>query len=359
MVANLKKIRYIARILLSFTITASLCFTVACTGWSVDTVQLSINGSTVLEYQPNPNPNKTYLGKLYSPTGAQVLLDSPADHVHHHGLMLGLDVEGISFWLDGAAKGINQLNLFTKLHYSGLGMRLPKSMDDNAAFTFVNPGESTLVRAREKLTFADCAACTGVLDTGKKVTVAMFATPRSDRQTPWFTMSGTLTYISATKNFYRCPEVLRHGDAIEFIHGIAVWDGAVDQSTLAETAAAWSKLADLPTPDPLREEAANFATPDHGTKPYASTVRGAGYEAGKAIDSIKVGKDVCGGKPLTRWGQFELTRKPSDLRASSDPGCQYPWHFGSALRSCRKWLCAHSSRGRAIQFNPAKRALKS
>ena len=68
-------------------------------------VTLSVGGRVALAYRQTPNPNKVYVSRLYAPSGAQVLLDSPADHVHHHGLMLGLDVDGVSFWLDGKDRG--------------------------------------------------------------------------------------------------------------------------------------------------------------------------------------------------------------------------------------------------------------
>jgi hypothetical protein len=70
-----------------------------------DVVSLSVGGQPLVEYRGAPNPQKTYVAKLFSPGGLQVLLDSPPDHVHHHGLMLGLDVERTSFWVDGREAG--------------------------------------------------------------------------------------------------------------------------------------------------------------------------------------------------------------------------------------------------------------
>ncbi len=286
-----------------FTITGLLCFAGAFPGQAADTTALSLNDRPVLEYHHSPNPNKVYLSKLYSPAGVQVLLDSPADHVHHHGLMLGLDVDGACFWLDGetmgtqrprtpakvtnnslsqtldwvtadgrhllveersitvhpvdgnaytlitwhsklsAAKGVDRVSLDTKLHYSGLGLRLPKSMDGKAVFSFVNPGEGTPIRNSEMVTPAECAACTGPMDDGRTVTVAMFAYPGAADGTHWFTMSDSLTFISATKNFFRCPEVLHAGQTLEFKHGIALWDGEVDQDQLAKSCALWINSA--------------------------------------------------------------------------------------------------------------------
>jgi len=68
-------------------------------------VSLACADRTVLAYRETPNPQKVYLYKIFSPSGLQVLLDAPEDHVHHHGLMLGLDLEKTSFWVDGEGAG--------------------------------------------------------------------------------------------------------------------------------------------------------------------------------------------------------------------------------------------------------------
>ncbi|MEW6159034.1 MAG: DUF6807 family protein [Verrucomicrobiota bacterium] len=41
---------------------------------------------------------KPYVGELYSLTGINVLRDAPADHLHHHGLMYAVRVNGVNFW---------------------------------------------------------------------------------------------------------------------------------------------------------------------------------------------------------------------------------------------------------------------
>jgi hypothetical protein len=45
-------------------------------------------------------PFKPYVEFLASPSGVNVLRDAPADHRHHHGLMLALGLEGIDFWAE-------------------------------------------------------------------------------------------------------------------------------------------------------------------------------------------------------------------------------------------------------------------
>lgn len=314
-------------------------------GHAEDTVTLSAGGKPVVEYRQTPNPNKVYVSKLYSPSGVQVLLDSPADHVHHHALMLGLDVEGVSFWIDGkqqgtqrprgparvtpdaleqtidwvtpsnrvllveerkitthpvegngytlitwyskltAAKEVKQLNLFTKKAYAGLGLRLPKSMDGKAEFTFLNEVKSTPVRNTERVTWAGGVACTGPVNDDRTVTVAMLSyPPHCSHITHWFTMSDSLTYMTATMNLYRQPIVLREGNSLDIKHAVAVWDGAVTEKQLRAASLAWRKTVEPPARPGWAETHVNLATSYGGASATASSVFGEGYEAAKAID---------------------------------------------------------------------------
>ena len=65
-------------------------------------VSVSHGDRPVLEYQSAPNPLKPYVIKLYSPSGVQVLRDAPHDHLHHHGLMYAIAVDGVDFWAENA-----------------------------------------------------------------------------------------------------------------------------------------------------------------------------------------------------------------------------------------------------------------
>ncbi len=309
------------------------------------TVALSAGDRPVLEYRQTPDPNKVYVSKLYSPGGTQVLLDSPADHVHHHALMLGLDVDGVSFWVDGEkhgtqkprrpatvtanalqqtldwvtpegrallveerritihpvegdaftlitwhstltpARGVKQLNLFTRRSYEGLGLRLPKSMDRKAEFEFVNEVDSTPVRNTEKVTWAGGVACMGPAENGKTVTVAMFAyPPHCVHRTHWFTMSDSLTYMTATMDLYRQPVLLREDQVIEIKHGIAVWDGAAHKGSVGKARNVWAKAVERPPQPGWSKTHYNVAKPSFGANATASSVYGEGYEAEKAID---------------------------------------------------------------------------
>ena len=49
-------------------------------------------------YNRKKTPFKPYVKELCTPGGLNVLLDSPDDHKHHHGLMFALGAAGIDFW---------------------------------------------------------------------------------------------------------------------------------------------------------------------------------------------------------------------------------------------------------------------
>ena len=51
--------------------------------------------------------------QLYTPAGVAVLRDAPADHLHHHGLMFALGIEGVSFWEERPASGRQVSRSFT------------------------------------------------------------------------------------------------------------------------------------------------------------------------------------------------------------------------------------------------------
>jgi hypothetical protein len=60
---------------------------------------------TLLEYRTKAAPMKPYVQKLFTPSGVQILRDSPFDHKHHHALMFAIGVDGVNFWEEAAASG--------------------------------------------------------------------------------------------------------------------------------------------------------------------------------------------------------------------------------------------------------------
>jgi hypothetical protein len=55
-------------------------------------------GRTLLTYVFATNQFKPYVRELFTLSGDNVLRDAPADHLHHHGLMYAIRVNGVNFW---------------------------------------------------------------------------------------------------------------------------------------------------------------------------------------------------------------------------------------------------------------------
>jgi hypothetical protein len=70
---------------------------------------LSYGGRPVLTYAFDPQQYKPYIKALYTPNGVGVLRDAPGDHLHHHGLMYGIKVNGINFWEETAGCGVEKV----------------------------------------------------------------------------------------------------------------------------------------------------------------------------------------------------------------------------------------------------------
>jgi hypothetical protein len=62
------------------------------------TVSIFAGNRAVVRYRFSHVSHKPYVEQLSSPSGVQILRDSPSDHKHHHGLMYALAVDGVNFW---------------------------------------------------------------------------------------------------------------------------------------------------------------------------------------------------------------------------------------------------------------------
>lgn len=68
-------------------------------------VSILEDGRRVLEYRCQGAAFKPFVKELFTPAGVNVLRDAPHDHLHHHGLMFALAVEGVNFWEESDAAG--------------------------------------------------------------------------------------------------------------------------------------------------------------------------------------------------------------------------------------------------------------
>ncbi len=73
-----------------------------------NSITLQMDGRPVGRYRYNEVPFKPYLQELRTPSGINILRDSPFDHKHHHSLMFAVAVEGVNFWEEKEGHGRQQ-----------------------------------------------------------------------------------------------------------------------------------------------------------------------------------------------------------------------------------------------------------
>jgi hypothetical protein len=73
-----------------------------------DAWKVLFNGREILVYSCAPWSFKPYVKELRTPTGENVLRDAPHDHLHHHGLMYGIKVNGMNFWEEVSGSGVQK-----------------------------------------------------------------------------------------------------------------------------------------------------------------------------------------------------------------------------------------------------------
>jgi len=251
-------------------------------------IMLHKDGKPLAQYRYVAVPFKPYIDELRTPSGKNILRDAPWDHLHHHGLMYALHVNGVCFWaeanenngrqitvqiqsgdnfvetgIDWNARGSNTLvkevrkitveqggsatlidwqTTLTAVvdatlrghHYSGLGMRFVQEMDNDGRY-FNDTGEpGEIFNGDERLKRCRWMAYTAKLD-GQPVTVALLDHPSNPVPMTAFTMgdaSNTFAYLSAAKNLHRVPVELKTGETFAVKYRVAVWDGEVTPETV-------------------------------------------------------------------------------------------------------------------------------
>ena len=257
-----------------------------------------------LVYETGPAPFKAYVKELRTPGGVQVLLDSPADHIHHHGLMLALGADGVDFWtekppetmgrqaargpagvagnvlrqtLDWQAPGGANVLAETRQialragsaarptrvswesalrpaagrdvrlwgrHYFGFGLRFVRDLDGATEFLFRPGATNRVVRGDERLTPGRWCAARGAIG-GKPVTVALFDHPGNARHpAEWFTMAKPFAYMSATLGLEKAPMTLPSGQDLRLRWAVVLWDGHVAAEAVDAEWTAWTEDKD-------------------------------------------------------------------------------------------------------------------
>jgi hypothetical protein len=68
-------------------------------------LECRFQGRQLFAYNFASNQFKPYVRELFTLRGDNVLRDAPADHLHHHGLMYAIGVNGVNFWEEANQPG--------------------------------------------------------------------------------------------------------------------------------------------------------------------------------------------------------------------------------------------------------------
>ena len=274
----------------------------------------AVDGPIVALWQKTPNPNKPYIAQLFTPGEKPVplLVDSPPDHFHHHGLMFALGVNDTDFWTEKginnagrqdvvatvvtpAGDGFNQ-NLrwlaadgtplvdesrrlrvratgkgadavhwldwqstltpaagratvqLSGAPYFGLGMRFLPAWANQGEFIWSDAAIPPAV-VGGKVTAGDWCAVHCMIEK-RPVTVLIVAHPANPRPGEWFTMSKPFCYLSATLNLKNEPFTLAKGQSWTLRYSLAVLSTSADHARLASIAAAWKASNPFTTTEP-------------------------------------------------------------------------------------------------------------
>ncbi|MCC6796304.1 MAG: PmoA family protein [Candidatus Hydrogenedentes bacterium] len=278
-------------------------------------LSLVSTGDNVGLYTHNPNRAallyvfgkdqfKPYAQELYTPNRVNILRDAPSDHLHHHGLMFAIRVNGVNFWeerdnpgkqkvvpgkLASVSKSVPGEGITESLEWIGPGdngvilnetRTIVAHQVDDTPVTLLS-WQSVLhdidgkpepkfhgtnynglgMRFLESMdkggSFFNADGATGVAGTvgsksnwcaytasadGKPVTVAMFDHPTNERHpATWYTMDTPFAYLSATLALDKEP--LQKKD-LTLTYGVAAWDGTKTKEEVEEMYQRWLKLVE-------------------------------------------------------------------------------------------------------------------
>lgn len=114
-----KRLRFAARVQFAFclaTLAASALLlpgaesSLYCDGGVATNQWIVRHGrQTVLVYAFDPRQAKPYVREFAPLGGPNLLRDAPFDHLHHHGLMYAIKVNGLNFWEEVAGNGVERV----------------------------------------------------------------------------------------------------------------------------------------------------------------------------------------------------------------------------------------------------------
>ena len=115
------------------------------------TILIHADKQPILRYRYGDVRFKPYVKELFTPAGVNILLDSPADHVHHRGLMLALGIDGIDFW--GETEGCGYQKHVSLQSPRTVKNNLTQAVTFTEALDWVRPdSDKTLVKEKRVIT---------------------------------------------------------------------------------------------------------------------------------------------------------------------------------------------------------------
>lgn len=81
----------------------------------------------LLVYRSDPRQFKPYVKELATFRGDNLLRDAPDDHLHHHGLMYAIQVNGINFWEEHSGSGVQKSVAWSSPELSTNAAGLPQA----------------------------------------------------------------------------------------------------------------------------------------------------------------------------------------------------------------------------------------
>ena len=90
-------------------------------------VTIRYAGKPLLVYAFGGNQFKPYVRELYTLNGLNILRDAPPDHLHHHGLMYAIRVNGMNFWEEVGQPGRQHPAMLLSYHAGTNSARLPQA----------------------------------------------------------------------------------------------------------------------------------------------------------------------------------------------------------------------------------------
>ena len=111
-------------------------------------------GKPLLVYAFATNQFKPYVREFHALNGVNVLRDAPADHLHHHGLMYAIRVNGVNFWEEtgepGWQRSVKLLSASPRINKRGL----PEATFTQRIDWVESPSHDALLRETRTITVA-------------------------------------------------------------------------------------------------------------------------------------------------------------------------------------------------------------